>query len=149
MCNVTMQCKGCFGSGYRKGPTDHTRAAWLTSAQQRAGYSEFTSPILYHTHHAYAHVHKHTKRPSHRQENLLAHAEKELHITPQMPLSHSHTHTLTSPQDCPQQVLYLYMDIFCEQTTTLGLESDWKHQGLYAADITQRVRFKKTRQLAA
>lgn len=47
--------------------------------------------ILYHTHHAYAHVHKHTKRQSHRQENLLAHAEKELHITPQIPLSHSHT----------------------------------------------------------
>lgn len=45
------------------------------------------------THHAYAHVHKHTKRPSHRQENLLAHAEKELHITPQIPLSHSLTHT--------------------------------------------------------
>lgn len=55
------------------------------------------------------------------------------------PLTHTLTHT--SPQDCPQQVLYLYMDIFCEQTTTPGLESEWKHQGLYSVDINQRGTF--------
>lgn len=53
------------------------------------------------------------------EKETCLHMQRKKYRTPQTPLTH--THTLTSPWELPQQVLYLYMDIFSEQTTTLGL----------------------------